>query len=55
MPNDEFMDLVRLWRAGQANLQDAYVAAIPRHVADSMAFEGERVDLAFLQENLASA
>ena len=54
MPNDVFMDLVRQWRSEQPNLQEAYVAAIPQHVADSMAFEGERVDLRFLQDNLAT-
>lgn len=55
MSNDVFMDLVRKWRASQSDLQEAYIAAIPQHVADSMAFEGEPVDLEFLKANLATA
>lgn len=54
MSNDRFMELVRAWREQTPDLKAAYVAAIPKQVAASMAFEGDPVDAAFLEEHLAS-
>lgn len=53
MSDDRFMELVRSWRKDHADLREAYLAAIPQQVAASMAFEGDRVDIAFLRENLS--
>lgn len=53
MSNERFMAMVRAWREQSPNLQETYIAAIPQQVADSMAFEGDRVALSFLEENLA--
>ena len=49
------MAQVQAWRAEHANPHDAYLQAIPKAVADSMAFEGEHVDQCFLEEHLAQS
>ena len=52
MSKEQFMAAVRAWREAHPDQEAAYLAAIPKHVADSMAFEGDRVDVRFLEENL---
>ena len=54
MREEEFMARVRKWRTSHPSPEAAYIAAIPKHVADSMAFEGDQVDIEFLKENLDS-
>ena len=54
MPKEAFMAAVRAWRERHPNREEAYLSVVPRQVADSMALEGDHVDVAFLQENLAS-
>lgn len=50
---DQFMTVVQNWRRGTSQPQQAYIAAIPKHVADSMAFEGEPVSQKLLEEHLS--
>jgi hypothetical protein len=51
--NELFMTAVLNWRALHPDRLAASLEALPRHVADSMAFEGESVDIGFLRERLA--
>lgn len=53
MPKELFMSTLRAWREQNPNPEAAYMAVIPKMVADSMALEGDRVDLGFLERNLA--
>jgi hypothetical protein len=46
---------VRRWRAAHptpAARRAAYLGSVPKQVADSMAFEGEPVDLKMLEDHL---
>lgn len=54
MPKEQFMATLRAWRAQNPQPEAAYMSAIPKQVADSMAFEGDRVDVAFLEAHLAT-
>ncbi len=52
MSREQFRELMRAWRVQHPNPREDYIMSIPRHVADSMALEGEHVSLEFLQRNL---
>lgn len=54
MSKDDFMAAIQAWRESHPNREEAYMSAIPKHVADSMALEGDIVDVAFLREQLAN-
>lgn len=54
MSNDDFMAAIQAWRERHPNREEAYLSVIPKHVADSVALEGEIVDIAFLREQLAN-
>ncbi|MDB5099709.1 MAG: hypothetical protein JWM80_4130 [Cyanobacteria bacterium RYN_339] len=54
MTKEAFMIAVRAWRDSHPNREDAYLSVIPKQVADSMALEGDFVDVQFLEENLAN-
>ena len=54
MPKEVFMAAIRSWRERYPNREEAYMSVIPKQVADSMALEGDVVDIQFLQENLAT-
>lgn len=55
MTKEEFMATLRAWREkypeGPARTA-AYLSAIPKQVQASMAFEGDYVDLKWLEDNL---
>jgi hypothetical protein len=51
---DEFMAAIQAWRERHPNREEAYLSVIPKHVADSMALEGDTVDIEFLREQLAN-
>jgi hypothetical protein len=52
MDQEFFMTRISQWRAAHPVPTEAYIAAIPRHVLDSMSFEGDQVDIRFLEANL---
>lgn len=54
MSNDDFMAAIQAWRERHPNREEAYLSVIPKHVADSMALEGDPVDIEFLREQLAN-
>lgn len=45
MTNEEFMKAVSSWRERNPDRQAAYMSSIPKHVKDSMAFEGDKVEI----------
>jgi len=52
---EEIQATVRRWRAAHttaAARRVAYLQSVPKQVADSMAFEGEPVDLEMLEDHL---
>jgi hypothetical protein len=53
MPKELFMDTLRAWREQNPNPEALYISVIPKMVADSMALEGDIVDIGFLEKNLA--
>lgn len=52
MSKEAFQAALRSWRERHPNPEEAYMSVIPRWVADSMALEGDKVDIAFLEEHL---
>lgn len=54
MRKEAFQAALRSWRERHPDPEDAYMSVIPRWVADSMALEGDKVDVAFLEENLGN-
>jgi hypothetical protein len=54
MPKEAFMAAIRSWRERHPNREEVYMSVIPQQVADSMALEGDFVDVRFLQEHLAT-
>lgn len=56
MTNMRWMEAIEQWRSLPAEERRRWhLDAIPRHVANSMAMEGEPVDEAWIRERLARA
>ena len=54
MPDNQWMEAVERWRSlPEEERRRRRLEAIPRHVANSMAMEGEPVDEAWIRERLA--
>ena len=54
MPGNDWREAVERWRSlSQEERRRLHLEAIPRHVANSMAMEGEPVDEAWIRERLA--
>ena len=54
MPNTQWMEAVDRWRSlSPEERRRRHLEAIPRHVANSMAMEGEPVNEAWIRERLA--
>lgn len=53
MPNPKLKEVIRRWRAlPEEERRRIHQEAIPRHVANSMAMEGEPVDEAWIRQRL---
>lgn len=50
---EQFMVKIQSWRLQHPNRTEAYLQAIPKMVADSMAFEGDHVDVRMLKDRLS--
>ena len=54
MPDTDWMEVIERWRSlPPEERRRRHVEVIPRHVANSMAMEGEPVDEAWIRERLA--
>ena len=54
MPHTRWMEAIERWRSLPAEeRRRRHLEATPRHVANSMAMEGEPVDEAWIRERLA--
>ena len=54
MPDTRWMEAIERWRGlPPEERRRRHLEAIPRHVANSMAMEGEPVDEAWIRERLA--
>ena len=54
MSDTDWMEAIKRWRSlPDEERRRRHQAAIPRHVANSMAMEGEPVDEAWIRERLA--
>ena len=54
MPEDtKWMQVTQRWRSLPLEERRRHLEAIPRHVANSMAMEGDPVDEAWIRERLA--
>lgn len=54
MPDTQWMEAIERWRSlPLEERRRRHLAAIPHHVANSMAMEGEPVDEAWIRERLA--
>ena len=54
MPENDWREAVERWRSlSPEERRRLHLEAIPRHVANSMAMEGEPVDEAWIRERLA--
>ena len=54
MPDTGWMEAIERWRSlPTEERRRRHLEAIPRHVANSMAMEGEPMDEAWIQERLA--